>query len=132
MVFAIFGAFTVDHKWFTVGLTTMYPLGELGGFTMTPRHTTTLTSDNVGGICVEHRGTSLGVTSDGPGGILPLHTVGVAHIRARDRVGELVEDGVADVLGFHQGTVDEYLGQLNTWHGGVLANSSTCFVIVEL
>jgi hypothetical protein len=132
VVFAIFAALTVDYKWFTMGLTTMYPLGELGGFTMTARHTTTLTPDNVGRIRVEHRGTPLGVTADGPGGLLPLLAVGVAHVRARDRVGELVEDGVADVLGFHQGTVYEYLGQLNTWHGGVLANPRTVFVVVEL
>ncbi len=90
-----------------MGLASENPIGELCRFPMTTHHTTTTTFDDVGGICVKHRGASLGVTPDGPGGLLPLLTVGVTYVRTRNSVGQLVEQCVADVLRFDKGTVYE-------------------------
>ena len=135
MVLSLLGVFLIDNKGFAVGFTAVNPFGELGRFTVAANHAwracSLLASDHVERISVEHRGTPFGVTPQGPGGVLPFLAVGVAHVRARDRVGELMEDRVADIGGLHEGTVDEPLGQLYARLGEILAHPGTGLILVE-
>jgi len=131
MVLSILGVFLIDNKRLAVGFTAENPFGELGRFTVAANHAAFLTSDHVERISVEHRGAPFGVTPQGPGGGLPFLAVGFAHVRPRDRVGELMEDRVADIGGLHKRTVDEPLGQLYARLGEILAHTGTGLVLVK-